>query len=85
MLKSSPAPAASSSFEGIDNAISCCVTGRMLTVTDEQEGETCATSSGVPQSAEDTDKDRTEFLTAGFEGKVGGKAEAIPLVPSLSV
>lgn len=38
MRKSSSAPAASS-FEGIDNAISCCVTDRMLTITDEQEGE----------------------------------------------
>lgn len=38
MLKSSSAPAASS-FEGIDNAISCGVTDRMLTITDEQEGE----------------------------------------------
>lgn len=73
MLKSSSAPAASSSFEGIDNAISCCVTGRMLTVTDEQEGETCATSSGVPQSAEDSDKDRTGFLTAGLRERLGGR------------
>lgn len=40
MLKSSSAPApAASSFEGIDNAISCRVTGRMLTITDEQEGK----------------------------------------------
>lgn len=38
MLKSSSAPAASS-FEGIDNAISCGVTGWMLTITDEQEGK----------------------------------------------
>lgn len=51
MLKSSSAPAASSSLEGIDNAISCCVTVGMLTVTDDQEGERCATSSGVAQSA----------------------------------
>lgn len=49
MLKSSSAPAASSSFEGIDNAISCRVTGGMLRVTDEQEGERCATRSGVAE------------------------------------
>lgn len=40
VLKSSSAPAsAASPFKGIDNAISCCVTGRMLTITDEQEGK----------------------------------------------
>lgn len=38
VLKSSSAPAsAASSFNSIDNAISCCVTGWMLTITDEQE------------------------------------------------
>lgn len=40
MLKSSSARApAASSFKGIDNAISCRVTGWMLTITDEQEGK----------------------------------------------
>lgn len=69
MLKSSSAPAAYSSFEDIGNAISCCFTGSMLTVTDEQEGTRAATSSGVAQSARETSKDRTEFLTAGIRGK----------------
>lgn len=44
LLRSLSAPTASSSLEGIDKTISCCVTGGMLTVTDEQEEERCATS-----------------------------------------
>lgn len=78
MLKSSSAPTASSSFEGIDNAISCCVTGRMITVTDEQEGEKCDTSCGVARSAGDTSKDRTGFLTAGIRGKRWGEGRSHP-------
>lgn len=44
LLRSLSAPTASSSLEGIDKAISCCITGGMLTVTDEQEEERCAAS-----------------------------------------
>lgn len=78
VLKSSSAPAAASSFEDTDNAISCCVTAtnQLLTVTDEQQGERCATSSGATQRVGDTSKDKTGFLTAGIRGKGWGESRS---------
>lgn len=76
-MKSSSAPAAYSPFESTDNAISCCVTGGRLlawdAVTKEQEVERCPNSSSVAQSAGDSGKDRTGFLTAGIREKGWGK------------
>lgn len=81
MLKSSSAPApTASSFEGIDNAISCCVTGWMLIITDEQEGADCHKfCCGTECRGHQKEQHR------GQEGKTGGEAEAVPVVPSVSV
>lgn len=81
MLKSSSAPApTASSFEGIDNAISCCVTGWMLIITDEQERADVAQVL-LWHRVQGTQKEQHR----GQEGKTGGEAEAVPVVPSLSV